>query len=191
MLLPQRLNESVVPFTSLLGLILQSFLEPLDLPEVLSLLQLDPISLQVRLFDALLALGGEVLDGLFSLLVNGHFLFLVFEERDQVIILLGPRVELVGHGPQLCLHFIELILCPLQLLPRFPLFCAELMILFGEQVDFVGFLGHEVIVGVLHHLELLGEDTAPTFEFVFLDGESLDCLILALALLLLLPQLSV
>lgn len=80
MLLPQRLNESVVSFASLLGLILQGLLEPLDLPEVLSLLQLDPISLQVCLFDALLAFGGEVLDGLFSLLVNGHFLFLVFEE---------------------------------------------------------------------------------------------------------------
>lgn len=49
-----------------------------------------------------------------------------------MIILLGPRVELVRHGPQLILHFIELILCPLQLLPRFLLFCAELVIFFGE-----------------------------------------------------------
>lgn len=61
-LLPQRFNESTMPLTSLLRLFLQGLFESFDLPEILSLLQLDPISLQICFFDALLALSGEVLN---------------------------------------------------------------------------------------------------------------------------------
>ena len=88
----------LLPIFALLG---QSLIEPRDLPQVLVLFQLDSIPLKVGVLNAFFALSGQVLNGLFPLLVLGHFLLLVFKERDQMVILLSSSVKLIGHRPNL------------------------------------------------------------------------------------------
>jgi hypothetical protein len=64
------------------GLLLDGVFQSFNLSEVLSLLQLDAVTFKVGLFDPAFAFGGEILDGLFSLLEETHLLLLVFKQGD-------------------------------------------------------------------------------------------------------------
>ena len=77
--LSESFDQPVVPFLSVSILLLEGFFKALNLPQVLCLLELDSISLQICIFDSLLALRGQTLYRLLSLLVHRHFLLLILK----------------------------------------------------------------------------------------------------------------
>ena len=81
------------------GLLLDGVFQPFNLSEILRFLQLDSVTFKVGLFDSALALGGEVLNGLFSLLKEAHLLFLVFEQGNEMVVFLSSGVQLGSHRP--------------------------------------------------------------------------------------------
>lgn len=95
MLLSESFNEPVMPLLPVLAFLSQGLFKPPDLSEILVFFKLDSVPLKVSLLNALFALCGKILNRLFSLLILSHLLLLVLQQRDQVIVLLSPRVKLI------------------------------------------------------------------------------------------------
>ena len=107
-LLSDGFDQGVVSLLFLGRNFLDGVLKSGDLSEILLLLELDSVPLEVGLFDALLALGREVLDGFLTLLVQSHFGLLVLQKRNEMVVFLSPGVELGRHGPELVLGLTKL-----------------------------------------------------------------------------------
>ena len=89
MLESERLHDPLMSLLMVLGLFIELFLQSSDSRQVLLLLEKDTIALQVCIFDPLLALAGQLLDSLFLLFIESYALFLVLQQRNQVVILLS------------------------------------------------------------------------------------------------------
>lgn len=86
--LTEGCDKSIMPLFSIFGFLLQGVFQSLNLPQILSLLQLDSVSFQVGLLDTSFALIGQILDGLFPLFVDRHLLLLVLQQGDQMVVFL-------------------------------------------------------------------------------------------------------
>ena len=77
-----------------LGLLIELLFQASDSRQVLLLLEENAVTLQVSIFDPLLALAGQLLDSLLLLLVESYALFLVLQKGNQVVILFSAGLEL-------------------------------------------------------------------------------------------------
>ena len=93
MLESERLHDPLMSLLMVFGLFIELFLQSSDPRQVLLLLEQDTVALQVCIFDPLLALAGKLLDSLLLLFVESYALFLVLQQRNQVVILLGTGLQ--------------------------------------------------------------------------------------------------
>ena len=138
-----------------LGFPVKLFFETPDASQVLLLLEKHAIALQVGVLDSLLALVGQLLDGLLLLFVKGDALLLVLQQTHQVVVLLSPRLKLGRDAPQLVLRLPRLTLEVQHLGLGVAVAHPDQVQLLGQQIDLVLLLGSQLVMGLLDKLKLL------------------------------------
>ena len=138
-----------------LGFPVKLFFETPDASQVLLLLEKHAIALQVGVLDSLLALVGQLLDGLLLLFVKGDALLLVLQQTHQVVVLLSPRLKLGRDAPQLVLRLPRLTLEVQHLGLGVAVAHPDQVQLLGQQIDLVLLLSSQLVMGLLDKLKLL------------------------------------
>ena len=138
-----------------LGFPVKLFFETPDASQVLLLLEKHAIALQVGVLDSLLALVGQLLDGLLLLFVKGDALLLVLQQTHQVVVLLSPRLKLGRDAPQLVLRLPRLTLEVQHLGLGVAVAHPDQVQLLGQQIDLVLLLGSQLVMRLLDKLKLL------------------------------------